>query len=253
MTSKKINNHPFHEKKLKLLTVNAGDVIGGGVYLENELNGYIKKNFPKIKITQMGIFKEKNNPQKVSLEVLIGFADEVIFKLSSLRKIKKAIKANDLIHFHYLSSFSSLIPFVIARILKKPIIVTQHGNLYSNSEIVNLVSRTIFFLRSLVVANSISLWADRIVFLTKGQQLRYEKFTLFKKTLLGKSIIIPNFISKDWLLKENKKINKKTKIIFVGRLSYWKGFHDLIKLPKLFPDIDFIIIGKDKKNLCWKI
>ena len=41
MISGKINDHPFHEKKLRLLTVNAGDVIEGEVYLENELNGYI--------------------------------------------------------------------------------------------------------------------------------------------------------------------------------------------------------------------
>nr|MBI4156725.1 glycosyltransferase family 4 protein [Candidatus Woesearchaeota archaeon] len=70
--------------------------------------------------------------------------------------------------------------------------------------------------------------------------------------------IIPNGISKKDLIKKDRKITKVKNVLSLGRQHKSKGFDQVIKIAKFFPDINFIIAGakdndtKRLKNLALK-
>ncbi len=56
------------------------------------------------------------------------------------------------------------------------------------------------------------------------------------------NVIPPFFNPNDFTFSKNKK----KAILFLGRIQYWKGIHEVFKLSKLIPEYDFWIAGEHK-------
>jgi glycosyltransferase involved in cell wall biosynthesis len=65
-----------------------------------------------------------------------------------------------------------------------------------------------------------------------------------------KSIFIPNFIEKSYLLDFPKTITEDVKrISFVGHVQKFKGVYEIIETAKFFPDIEFKLVGPVAKDV----
>ncbi len=157
---------------------------------------------------------------------------EVIFA-NILGKIKDLNKS-DIIHVHHAKVWILLSPLIF---FKKKTIYSFHGNFgYALDK--NTFQKLVISL----IINYSTLFSTKLIFLTDGQRTNLLRYSIFKKTLLKKSVIINNFISSDVIM---KKMKKKTKfqVLFVGRYTQEKGFYDLIKLSNYFKDVKFCLIG----------
>jgi len=77
-----------------------------------------------------------------------------------------------------------------------------------------------------------------------------EKEWFIKKFKMKKSKleIIPNGVSKKDLIKKEKNITKVKNVLSLGRQHKSKGFDQVIKIAKFFPDINFIIAGAEDND-----
>ena len=55
--------------------------------------------------------------------------------------------------------------------------------------------------------------------------------------------IVPNFVDEKIILDKKIVRNHLSKIVFVGHLVKQKGIQEIIELAKLFPDVEFVIVG----------
>jgi len=91
------------------------------------------------------------------------------------------------------------------------------------------------------------MFSDKLIFLTDGQRKSYQNLCPFDKKFSNKTKIVSNFLEHKYILKQKMKCFGTAKILFVGRLSYFKGFHDLISLMGLLKDnrhIEFGVVGE---------
>jgi len=60
-----------------------------------------------------------------------------------------------------------------------------------------------------------------------------------------KAIVIPNYISEDWVSKQPKIIKDTIQtIVFIGHIRFEKGIQDIIDIARLLPKKKFILAGK---------
>ncbi len=179
------------------------------------------------------------------------FGPEIIFpKIKNFFIFFKLLSQSKIIHVH----ITNLIIFLLFPFfLGKKIIFSIHKNfggrydiLYRKSIAKRLSFKLLRTLSLFFYINYLVLISNKIILLTNSQKEDFRKFSLFLKKYDKKTIVITNFISKKNILSKKKKV-KKLRIIFIGRLGIYKGFHDLIKLINSLPqDIEFCIVGEGK-------
>lgn len=66
----------------------------------------------------------------------------------------------------------------------------------------------------------------------------------------GKSLLLSNFISNDFLIKGKKTFDRRiNNIVFIGHLQKSKGVFEIIELAKKHPDIKFLLVGPKSKEV----
>jgi glycosyltransferase involved in cell wall biosynthesis len=170
-----------------------------------------------------------------------------IWSLSALIKIWKWTKESDLIHLHDYLYMGNIIAFILAKICKKPIIITQHiGSIpYQNIFLRGLLSKLNQTIGSWMI-NS----AEQVIFISEGVKSYFIKFSSFSHSPL----LIPNgvetitFCPVSW--KERIQIRQRfsfaaedTIYLFVGRFVEKKGLPILYQLALSFPHIHWCFAG----------
>jgi len=233
--------------KQVILMFNEINIVGGGVYFGEELDKSILRFYGDIfKVSKSSDIA--SSLRETNQIISIKLVDEQIPSIKLINQFREEILKSDIIHIHNIMTISSLIPAFLAFMYNKRLILTQHNNLYMNSfKVSNPISSIIFNIRSIITTNLIPLIAKKIIFITEAQKKRYLSYCIFKNILNKKSIVIPNFIDKGKIINSRRNQNK-INLLFVGRLAYWKGFQDLIKIPDELNDINYLFIGEDKKK-----
>ncbi|MDD4353776.1 MAG: glycosyltransferase family 4 protein [Candidatus Nanoarchaeia archaeon] len=235
-----MKTNKFDIENIQLMAFNSV-LTGGGVstYLQS-LRTYFNQ---KRKILTLRIKKnERINNKIMSYEFCLGaksiFSEICYISPDKFINTIKMLKTSKILHFNSYT-LSEVIFSYVAKLMRKKVIVTFHNNFIKNRKI------TLEQIRQILVNNLSVLISDKIVFVSFNQFKNVSKIILFKKILKRKSVVINNFIDKKMVLKR-KRVGKKVKIIFVGRLTREKGYYDLLNLmgEKGLSDVDFSIIGK---------
>jgi len=165
----------------------------------------------------------------------------------------KNIKRYDLIHFSGVWNFPVVFGPIIARIFKKPYIITPHGTLYKEtfegkSAIIKKLHYLLFVKKNLQKANTIH-------FTTIDEK---DKIIDFLKIDINSTIVQygMEFINKDLDLsfyKEKYNIpNDKKIILFLGRINWIKGldilFEGFDKLLENRKDCILLCVGPDDEK-----
>lgn len=69
-------------------------------------------------------------------------------------------------------------------------------------------------------------------------------YQYLKKVFNAKSVIMPNFVEENLIVKQKYIRSKIEKICFVGRVSLAKGAEEILQAAKAFPDIQFQLGGE---------
>ncbi len=151
-----------------------------------------------------------------------------------------AVKHADVVNIH-LPQFEGFVTAIIARVLRKKIIVTYHCDLSFWKGVLNIISTTLVYLSNFITC----LLADKIV--TNSQDYADNSWFLglFKKKL---AFIYPPVVVKKAKSKVlNKYKNIKYKIGYVGRISKEKGVGYLLEsakyLKEKLPDFKIFLVG----------
>ena len=152
----------------------------------------------------------------------------------------------DILHIHSFVTISALQALIYAKLFRKPVIMTIHGNLKNpiikNQSILKTLKMYLIRIYYNLLGKTIVGYADAVISVSKIDLLNINKelFCSRKKN----NYWIPNCIS----LKSKLPNFKRKYITFIGRLSSRKGFDDFIKIMdavnKKYPNIPILIIGE---------
>lgn len=178
---------------------------------------------------------------------LKSFFDEKVITPNSLKKIKKNIVNCEIVFFHFLYNYSSIILFLYIKIIcRKKIIGIFHSYLDGGPS--KFVRNFFYITRKFFVINFSILFLNKLIFLTNNQKNNFSKYNIFFKKIIKKSEIINNFIDEKDIIRKKQK--SEFNILFVGRLSKFKGFFDLVYLSKKINEkVNIIGSGKYDKDI----
>ncbi len=163
----------------------------------------------------------------------------------SFLKIISKIDA-DVIHLHGFLSFQTDFGALIGFLRKIPVILIPHGSLLGYDHLYNSFSSKIpYRIHNLVTLKLTTKLPKNIVANSKSEYDDCIAFGIPKNKIKR----IPISFSPPIDTTQTKKLSKKNKILFVGRIVPLKNLDVLLKsikiLKKDFPDIQFTIIGKE--------
>ena len=173
-------------------------------------------------------------------------------------KVFSLVKENDIVHIHDFIYLGNMIAFIYAKLLKKPILITQHIGLvpYKNpllKSLLNLINKTIGLY---MLSHS-----DATVFYSKEVKAYFTKNKVFKNHIffIQNGIDIKLFSScstEEKLIKRKKLGLKQDDIIFlfVGRFVEKKGLDKIKELANIFSNITWVLVGEGNINpKLWKL
>jgi glycosyltransferase involved in cell wall biosynthesis len=164
-----------------------------------------------------------------------------------LIRLWEAVRQCDLLHIHDSLYMGNLFAYVYARLLGKPVAVTQH---------IGMVPYSHWLLRSLLafanhtLASQVLRGSNCCIFISEKVQLYFMQFVRFSRAPL----LIPNgiataifypvsFDERQRLRKERGLTTDRRLILFVGRFVEKKGLSILRVLAGHFPECEWIFIG----------
>ncbi|VVB77914.1 Glycosyltransferase Gtf1 [uncultured archaeon] len=218
--------------------------IGGELVVIEKIIKYMNKQ--KISSEIISFTKNKNH-RSIIFE---KFFDEEIITLKKLGILKDYTKDSEIIFYHYIFNFSSLIFLLYLKIFcNKKIICVFHNNIDSFN--INILKELYYLIRKITIINLSIFYADKLIFITETSKKGFLKFCIMYKKINKNSYVINNAIEKSIILKKSNIKYNTMNILFVGRLSKYKGFIDFISLVKNSKeDLKFRIIGEGKlKNI----
>jgi len=175
------------------------------------------------------------------------FLDEEIVTPPELVQLKNLVKGGRVIFYHHIFNFASaFLIFYLKIFCQKKIIGVFHTFAEGGG---GGVVRILYKIRKFFIINTAVFLLERAIFLTRAERKSYLSFCLFRNKLKKKSEIVNNFIEKEYIAKNKKENFAKLNLLFVGRLSRFKGFHRFLQLAENFSedkDVKFTIAGKGK-------
>lgn len=223
----------------KIIQITQG--IGGEYSIVEGLDKSLKlKNIS----TEMVFMKSSNKNKSIGFKKIF---DEELITFNKLKELKDYTINSNIIFYHYIFNFSSIIFLAYLKfICKKKIIGVIHTNMMGGTK--NLFRELFYYLRKFLIINALILFLNRVIFVSSSTKEDFYNVCLFKRLLLKKSKIILNFIESNKIIKNKKMFSGKLNILYVGRLSKFKGFNETIKIIKNTKqeEFNFIIIGKGK-------
>jgi glycosyltransferase involved in cell wall biosynthesis len=173
-----------------------------------------------------------------------------IWMFSAFTRILKEVKSSDIIHLHDYLYMGNIITFILAKIYRKPIVITQH---------IGLIPYKSIFLRNLLALLNRTIGsfmlgsAKQVIFISEEVKIYFTKHTTFAHLPLliangVESNIFYSVSSKERLqLRLNYGFTSEATIyLFVGRFVEKKGLPILKQLAQRFPQIHWVFAGWGK-------
>lgn len=169
----------------------------------------------------------------------------------TLISLWKSIKNADAVHLHDFIYMGNIFGFLIAKIFKKPILVTQHIGLipYKNiflKGLLNLINRT---LGKIILENS-----NTVIFYSYVVKLYFSEICNFKNKVemifngINRRVFTNESINKSDICREFNLKENKTFFLFVGRFVEKKGLPIIKELAKRFNSISWLLVGDGPIN-----
>ena len=170
-----------------------------------------------------------------------------IWGVGSLRRLKCAIAAADIVHLHDFIYFGNLAAFLFAKWRKTPILVTQHiGDIPYRSRLLSGILKLI----NRSIGRFVLSKADQVVFISdvvRKQFLRSVSFRtepLFWPNGVDTHVFFPVDDASRNALRETLPGSPKTTVcLFVGRFVEKKGLGILRQLAREFQDVEWWFAG----------
>jgi D-inositol-3-phosphate glycosyltransferase len=171
-----------------------------------------------------------------------------IFSPTLVSESYRAIKTADIVHAHDSFYLTSLAAAVWAKVLHKPLILTQHVDLIPHpSPIVGFVQKAVYATTGRFIQRS----SSRILVLNS----RVERFLVGKGVESSKITFLPNCVDTNTYapadarsklaLREKYQLSPdKVLALFVGRFVPKKGFAKLLHL-RAIPNVEIVFVGGD--------
>lgn len=173
-----------------------------------------------------------------------------IWMFSAFIKIFKEVRRSDIIHLHDYLYMGNIITFILAKIYKKPVIITQH---------IGLIPYKSIFLRNLLALLNRTIGsymlgaAKQVIFISEEVKKYFIKQTSFTYPPLliangvESNIFHPVFSRERLQLRLNYNFTPEDMIyLFVGRFVEKKGLPILHQLAQHFPQIHWVFAGWGK-------
>ncbi len=179
-------------------------------------------------------------------EQILGFPYP-LWGPSGLVRLWRAVRHCDLVHLHDSLYMGNFIAYLYARILRKPVVVTQHIGMIPYSR---WILRELLIFANRTLANFVLRGCDRCIFISEKVQNYFARFVIFKHN--------PLFISNGVATAMFKPVNRdqrqclrvelglpidKRIMLFVGRFVEKKGLPIIRLLAEWFPDCEWVLIG----------
>lgn len=166
--------------------------------------------------------------------------DELLLKPSSFLKLLKAAKKADVIFYHHVFDFSCLVHLFFLRLFCTTAVV---GIFHTHTDGAGGVLHQFYYsIRKKALAWGWALGANHLSFITPAVQNSFLASCYpFKNILLKKAFVAGNFIEDPWLSTPQKKrlAPMPLEVLFVGRLTHFKGFDDYLALSKKLSPLGF--------------
>lgn len=171
-------------------------------------------------------------------EAKFGFPYPIIW-LKSIKKLYQLVGDSDLIHLHDYIYMSNLISWLIAKILKKPVFITQHIGAVNYK---NALLRNLHHFMNVTVGAFVLKRVEKVIFISSSVFEYFE--SIVKKNMGQKWSYIPNGVDTT-LFKPGDASSAKSgrDVIFVGRFVEKKGLEFLKKVAQLSPQVQYLFIG----------
>ena len=170
-----------------------------------------------------------------------------IWKLQGWKNLRRAIVECDIVHIHDFIYPAHLIAMLLARRLKKPVVITQHiGDIDYRNPILRVILKG--------VNRTFGRWmlsrANQVVFISTRVKTSFEAYTLFPSPPLywpngvATQIFRPIDAVEQSMLRRAHGLNLAAPVIlFVGRFVERKGLHLLQQMAALRPQWQWCFAG----------
>jgi glycosyltransferase involved in cell wall biosynthesis len=179
-------------------------------------------------------------------EQILGFPYP-LWGLSGVIHLWRAVRHCDLVHLHDSLYMGNLIAYLYARLLGKPVVVTQHIGMIPYSR---WILRGLLVFANRTLASLVLSGCDRCIFISEKVQHYFARFIKFKRnhifikngvaTAMFKAV---NHDQRQCLRVELGLPIDKQIMLFVGRFVEKKGLPIIRSLAESFPDCEWILIG----------
>lgn len=179
-------------------------------------------------------------------ERLMGFSYPLWGPISLVR-LWRAVRRCDVVHIHDSVYMGNVFAYLYARLLRKPIVVTQHVGMVPYAQ---RVLRGLLVFANRTLARQVLGGSDRCIFISTKVQNYFGEFVHFRTAPL----YIPNGIATeifqpvDRLERQRLRAGlglslDKPVLLFVGRFVERKGLKVLRSLAELFPECQWVFVG----------
>jgi glycosyltransferase involved in cell wall biosynthesis len=179
-------------------------------------------------------------------ERILGFPYPLWGPIGLIR-LWKAVRQCDLVHSHDSLYMGNFVAYVYARLLGKPVAVTQHIGMVPYS---HRLLRGLLTFANHTLASQVLRGCDCCIFISEKVQLYFMQFVRFSHAPLfipngiAAGIFYPvDFDQRQRLRKERGLPIDKRLILFVGRFVEKKGLSILRILAEHFPACEWVFIG----------
>ncbi len=231
--------------KIVIVSSYFGNVIGGALNFIIDLYTELESKGHSMTLVLDERYKELFSERKFHI---VWFSSAKItsysFSLSFLRIISK-IDA-DVIHLHGYLSFQTDFGALIANLRKIPVILTPHGSLLGYEYLYDSsTSKLPYLIHDMISLKLPTKISKKIIATSQAEFRDCKKFGIPE----NKIELIPLSFNPSDILKSRKKLIKKTRLLFVGRIVPLKNLDILLEAVKIvkkeIPEIEFTIVGEE--------
>jgi len=165
----------------------------------------------------------------------------------SLVHLWRAVRRSNIVHLHDSLYMGSVFAYMFARLLRKPVVVTQHVGMIPYSQ---PILRGLLVIANRTFTRQVLGRCDRCVFISTKVQKYFGEFVQFRTPPL----YIPNGIvnevfqpvdrhERQFLLAKLGLPADKPVMLFVGRFLERKGLKILRSLAERFPECHWVFVG----------
>jgi glycosyltransferase involved in cell wall biosynthesis len=173
-----------------------------------------------------------------------------LWSLTVIPALWKAIGRADIVHIHEHLYFGSIVSVAMARLRRRPIVITQHmGALTLGSK----VSTTLYQLATRLLGRPIFAAATRAVFISANVRAFFGLETSAKTRLIFNGIDTDRFTPCTAAERRGARARlgypeDRPIALFVGRFVRKKGLHIIEQLTRRFPELLWVFVGSGPEN-----